>query len=70
MRYPDYKNYRANPDRPGSKGAFNTVLTIAGILAIIALYSWMDKRDQPQLSVMTYECAPEIEMSMPVRVRS
>lgn len=39
------------------------------IAAILALYGWMDKRDsEPQLSVVTYDCAPAMEMDMPIDV--
>ena len=47
------------------------ILIALVILAMIALYGWMQKRDaQPdQLSVITYECsdAPMIELDMPIQ---
>jgi hypothetical protein len=39
------------------------------IAAIVLFYGWMGSRDaEPQLSVVTYDCAPAMDMSMPIDV--
>lgn len=45
-------------------------LVIACVIAAIVLfYGWMGNRDaEPQLAVITYDCAPSMEMDMPIDV--
>lgn len=63
----DYKNYKARP-KINKDRAVSLLLLIA---LVIVLSVRMDRADaEPQLAVVTYDCAPaEIEMNMPIEVR-
>jgi hypothetical protein len=61
----DMKHIGTHPRRKSRKAP----LVIAGVIAAaIAVYAWMGSRDsEPQLSVVTYDCAPAMEMDMPIQ---
>ena len=68
MKNTDMKNFRANP-RINIDRVVSVVLTIA---LVIVLSVRMERADaEPQLSVVTYDCAPaEIEMDMPIQAET
>ena len=60
----DYKHYRARP-RINIDRIVSVVLTIA---LVIVLSVRTDRADaEPKLSVVTYDCAPAIELDMPIQ---
>lgn len=67
MKNTDMKNFRAR-SRINKDRVISCVLFIA---LVIALSVRTDQADaEPQLSVVTYDCAPAtLEMNMPIEVR-
>lgn len=55
---------QCQPRRKSRKGFYLIV-----VAAIVLFYGWMGSRDaEPQLAVITYDCAPSMDMDMPIDV--
>jgi hypothetical protein len=65
MRYDHY----SSDCRPRKPIVHRIIITATALIAVLALYGWMGSRDsEPQLAVLTYDCAPAMDMDMPIDV--
>ncbi|SHL41146.1 hypothetical protein SAMN05216428_102318 [Nitrosospira sp. Nsp11] len=64
MKNTDMKNFRARPKINKDRAAS----FVLAILLVIALSVRFEPASaEPQLSVVTYDCAPTIELDMPIK---